>query len=371
MTTVIAADGDAVRLTSSSALRENTPRPLLDAPRAAVFDWTVEDVQQHVFLLVWVCGVPVHVRYVTQLLQHSAMGRSAPDGASPAAYIAAAQRDVMRTVYERGRKVDAGLCAWPTTQALAPRPPTLSFLVPLGVAEVAPADVEAKTGARTTKDSEEDDKKVCSRGPRTASRTEEGAAEAPLRTSVVRTEGAGSLSAPPASAVQAVAVAPDAAFSNVTALALYAPAEGEASRGTATSPQPPSSLPFPAPVDPAWCSRAYWTAVSQAKQWADRFLESDTAQGAAPHRQAGPALPPSTLTPASSAPVQAAEELQPERKRQRGNGGATPARVETVIVDAEDDVVEDVKAGKSHAGAAVSSTTKANTAIIIIDSDDE
>lgn len=350
-----AADGDAVRLTSSSALRENTPRPLFDAPRAAVSGWTVEDVQQHVFLLVWVCGVPVHVRYVTQLLQHSAMGRSASDGASPAAYIAAAQRDVMRTVYERGRKVDAGLCAWPTTQALAPRPPTLSFLVPLGVAEVAPADVEAKTGARTTKDGEEEDKKACSRGSRTASRT----------------EGAGSLSAPPASAVQAVAVAPDAAFSNVTALALYAPAEGEASRGTATSPQPPSSLPFPVPVDPAWCSRAYWTAVSQAKQWADRFLESDTAQGAAPHRQAGPALPPSTLTPASSAPVQAAEEPQPERKRQRGNGGATPARVETVIVDAEDDVVEDVKAGKSHAGAAVSSTTKADTAIIIIDSDDE
>ncbi|KAG8348682.1 hypothetical protein ERJ75_001670100 [Trypanosoma vivax] len=35
--------------------------------------WSLPDVRQHIFLLVWVCSVPVHLRYVVQLLRASAV----------------------------------------------------------------------------------------------------------------------------------------------------------------------------------------------------------------------------------------------------------------------------------------------------------
>ncbi|KAH9586220.1 hypothetical protein LSM04_001012 [Trypanosoma melophagium] len=38
-----------------------------------VAGWLVPDVRRHLFLLVWVCGIPVHIRYVVHLLRISAV----------------------------------------------------------------------------------------------------------------------------------------------------------------------------------------------------------------------------------------------------------------------------------------------------------
>ncbi|CCD15899.1 unnamed protein product [Trypanosoma congolense IL3000] len=37
-----------------------------------VSGWLASDIRRHIFILVWVCGVPVHVRYIIQLLRMSA-----------------------------------------------------------------------------------------------------------------------------------------------------------------------------------------------------------------------------------------------------------------------------------------------------------
>ncbi|ORC84325.1 uncharacterized protein TM35_000461440 [Trypanosoma theileri] len=38
-----------------------------------VAGWLVPDVRRHLFLLVWVCGIPIHIRYVIHLLRISAV----------------------------------------------------------------------------------------------------------------------------------------------------------------------------------------------------------------------------------------------------------------------------------------------------------
>ncbi|CBH18385.1 hypothetical protein, conserved [Trypanosoma brucei gambiense DAL972] len=38
-----------------------------------VSGWLIPDIRRHVFVLVWCCGVPVHVRYIIQLLRMSSV----------------------------------------------------------------------------------------------------------------------------------------------------------------------------------------------------------------------------------------------------------------------------------------------------------
>lgn len=56
--------------------RTSWPSAALPSPSSALdrfTTWLVPEVEQHVFCLVWVCGVPVHYRYVMELLRHTAV----------------------------------------------------------------------------------------------------------------------------------------------------------------------------------------------------------------------------------------------------------------------------------------------------------
>jgi hypothetical protein len=304
-------DYDAVvQLSSSSLLQDFAPFTTVGAHPATVSRWTLDDVQHHIFFLVWVCGIPVHVRYVAHLLQHSAVGMSG---------VATAQKSVLAPVYQRGCSVNAKLRTWPATRALAPLSTPLSFLVPLGVAE---AGCTATSAAH----------------------------------------------------VRAVAVEPADDFTNVAALALYAVAEGNmASCGTA-SPIPLSSRVTPVgavAVEPTWCSRAYWTAVSQARQWVDRFSQTSmtdaTSAGVGHPTVFSPAC---TLVP----PVPPRSAQAPPRRR-RTRDHTTPVPAETVIVDAEEDDEGELAAFTNlplprTSGADVNAA-KTETTVIVVDSDDE
>lgn len=369
------ADVNAVvHLTSSTQLQSNTALP------AAVAHWTLTDVQQHVFFMAWVCGFPVHARYVAQLLQRSVVGVS-HSASTRADWIDVAQRDVLMPVYERGTRVNAAVCRWPASEAFAPTPSSLSFLVPLGIAEGVAA-------APTITQGEDEASKLG-----TFNGTGEIRATAkPDNANNVVTDGAerqedrrGALpsSSSSSSAIQAVAVVPDALFTNVTALALYSAVEADtAQNGSIESSYLPKSsaastaLPR-APVNAAWCSRAYWTAVSHAKQWIELLSWTSSAPV--------PSFPPRTLQPAPTA--EPASGLR-ERKRRR-SGGVPPATEAFVVVDAEEDDGGENEVDARHAAApllhdlsaekmpsrvnasAAKSAREEEDAVIIIDSDDE
>ncbi|KAK7197371.1 hypothetical protein NESM_000684500 [Novymonas esmeraldas] len=142
--------------------------------------WSLAEVQDHIFFAVWVCGVPVHVRYVAHILAHSAVA-TAVDLSDTVSLVALAQHAVLAPVHRRAQQLRNTLASWPAAAAEA-----LSEVVLLGVRDSA--EVEAATPA----------------GPSPPP------PPAP-RTTVVR----------------AGVVVPDECFANVTAVALCAPAERE------------------------------------------------------------------------------------------------------------------------------------------------
>ncbi|KPA77700.1 hypothetical protein ABB37_07028 [Leptomonas pyrrhocoris] len=351
-------DNSVVHLSSSAHLRGGAPLTTLGPRRPPLSRWTVDDVQQHVFFVVWVCGIPVHVRYIAELLQHSTVGKShAGAASSPMNYAAIAQQVILAPVCERGRRVGTTLCAWPTTGAFAPLSTALSFLVPLGIAEAT------STAARASAEDEDEEETPTENTDRrrSAATTPNVQPETTVTREVRCTEASGG-----ASVVRAVAVEPDEHFANVMALALYSPADRRvALRAAPASTAAPSHLSEP--VDPAWCSRAYWTAVRQGQQWADRFAASDVAEddtdGGGEKSPANHAAPPScTLVP----PVPASSSVRAERRRRRGDASPAPAPVETVIIDAEEGVEGPLKRNGTSA-----STVKAAEPVIVVDSDDE
>ncbi|ESL10290.1 hypothetical protein TRSC58_01980 [Trypanosoma rangeli SC58] len=54
--------------------KQQLPSDYRSAPFALkVAGWLVPDVRRHLFLLLWICGVPIHVQYVVHLLRMSAV----------------------------------------------------------------------------------------------------------------------------------------------------------------------------------------------------------------------------------------------------------------------------------------------------------
>ncbi|KPI85666.1 hypothetical protein ABL78_5287 [Leptomonas seymouri] len=360
-------DGTVMPLTSSTLLQESTPSKAFSLHRTPLPRWTAEDIRQHVFFLLWVCGIPVHVRYVAHLLQHSAVGQShAGAAASPASYPAMAQRDVLAQVHQRGGDVNSALRAWPSTSAFAPVSPLLSFIVPLGIAEATTAAAAAAAEA-TQKERAEGVKEAKSSAEscRSGAMTPKPQQVATASGETHDVDELTAASSPSACTVQAVAVEPEEGFANVMALALYSPAEG-ANRQVGS-------------VDPSWCSRAYWTAASQSQNWIACFSKSGIAEEGEEEvlrNGAASAAPPlRTLVPSAPASSNA------NTKRKRRQADASPAPVETVIVDAEDEVMQPNTAGVAAAASGPSApskiitatfkSAKAEVAVIVIDSDDE
>lgn len=344
-------NGGVVHLSSSSARSSSVALSTQRVHRAPVSCRTAEDVRQHIFYVVWVCGMPVHVRYVAQLLQRGAVASSA---AATVDFTAMAQHAVFRPVYERGSCVQAALAAWPGTVD----PPLLSSasstLVPLGVEDVPhTAPMSCASGSTTISFGTR-----CATGERNkgADDNKDEGGEAPAAAAA-----AAALqhdpSSPSGAAVRPVAVVPAPHFSNVVALALYSPSEGH----TTSISRSKGSL-----VDPDWCARAYWTAARHAQQWLAHHTLGDAAESRVREPRSN-ALLRCTLVPASS----------PARKERRGTQSHdAAAAAAAVVIDADDDAIEVQEGGVARVAVPAVTRRRARSAVaddevIVIDSDDD
>ncbi|KAG5484673.1 hypothetical protein CUR178_07264 [Leishmania enriettii] len=334
-----AAAGDAVVLSSSPD--DDSPPSMIRLTPTQVAKWTLKDVENHIFFVVWVCGIPVHVQYIVHLLEHSTVsagrGREqAPHARSTSeSLIAMAQADVLEPVCRRAAGLRHVLSRWPITATLPdPRSHEPSELVSLGVLSVAPEN--------------------------------EGCEIRPAECGECNEDG-GSVNATASSSsscftILAGAVTPAKRFVNVAALALCSPAERE---GASLSSKPSAT----------WCAQAYWTAVDQAQQWIALW----------PSSFSGAARDTNSLGRTGAMPGSAWPHLQPacawtSPRGKRLCGCDAPDTDDVIVVDEDEDEGE-----RRHNAGGASRTCRASSdalhrskglrreraEVVVIDSDED
>ncbi|KAG5486117.1 hypothetical protein LSCM4_06825 [Leishmania orientalis] len=332
-----AAAGDAVVLPSSPD--DDSHPSMIRLTPTQVAKWTLKDVENHIFFVVWVCGIPVHVQYIVHLLEHSTVSTGRGREQTPHArstresLIAMAQADVLEPVCRRAAGLRHVLSRWPITATLPdPRSHEPSELVSLGVLSVAP------------------EHEGCEIRP-----TERGECD----------EDGGSVKATASSssscfAIQAGAVTPAERFVNVAALALCSPAEREC----ASLSSKPSAT---------WCAQAYWTAVDQAQQWIAGW----------PSSSSGAARDTDSLGGTGAMPDSAWPHLQPEcawtsSRGKRPRGCDAPDTDDVVVVDEDEGEPRHNAGGAGLTSRAASDALHRSKAsrcemaeVVVIDSDED
>ncbi|KAG5506672.1 hypothetical protein JIQ42_06925 [Leishmania sp. Namibia] len=332
-----AAAGDAVVLPSSPD--DDSPPTMIRLTPTQVAKWTLKDVENHIFFVVWVCGIPVHVQYIVHLLEHSTVSAGRGREQTPhvrstrESLIAMAQADVLEPVCRRAAGLRDVLSRWPITATL-PHPGSHepSELVSLGVLTVAPEH--------------------------------EGRAIRPAECGECDEDG-GSVKATVSSfsscfTIQAGAVTPAERFVNVAALALCSPAERE---GASLSSKPSAT----------WCAQAYWTAVDQAQQWIAEW----------PSPSSGAVRDTDSLGGTGAMPDSAWPHLQPawawtSPRGKRLRGCDAPDTDDVVVVDADEGEPRHNAGGAGLTSRAASDALHRSKAsrremaeVVVIDSDED
>ncbi|CBZ24288.1 hypothetical protein LMXM_09_1315 [Leishmania mexicana MHOM/GT/2001/U1103] len=308
-----------------------------------VAQWTVKDVESHIFFMVWVCGIPVHVRYIVHILEHSTViarggGEQIPHGGSTRESLTAvAQADVLAPVCRRAAALRQVVSRWPIMATLhgLRNHESFSELVSLGVLSDEP-------------EHEGDAIRPAEGGQRW------------VHCGSIGSTAFSSTSSLPCTLLHAGAVTPAENFVNVAALALRSPAERE---GTSLSSEPSAT----------WCAQAYWTAVAQAQQWITRWptLSSDAVRNTdslggidAAAASAWPHLRPACTSTA------------PGRRRLRG--GDAPITSGVVVVDADEGDARGSTSGAGPTSSAANDAVRHSKAqrreaaeVVVIDSDDD
>ncbi|KAG5485563.1 hypothetical protein LSCM1_07652 [Leishmania martiniquensis] len=334
----VAAVSDAAALPSSP---EGIPTLGHCLTPQQVAQWTLQDVGRHIFFIVWVCGIPVHLQYILHVLEHSAAsaGRRSEQTShgrpTRESLIAVAQAGVFEPVCRRAAELRHALSRWPTTATLpTPGGRQSSELVALGVLSEAPE--HEGSGVRSADCGECDG--------------DGGNVKATASSTLYSSS----------CTIRAGAVTPAERFANVEALALCSPVEREGrSRFSAPSA--------------TWCAQAYWTALDQAQQWIARW----------------PLLPNGSVrvtdSPGGTGAMGTSAwlQLQPacaltvaRRKRLRGCG--TPVTDDVVVVDADEEKVQNSAGGagatSDTADGAVhhaKSPRREAAEVVVVDSDDD
>ncbi|GET86391.1 hypothetical protein LtaPh_0913551 [Leishmania tarentolae] len=335
-----AAASDVVVLPSSP--EEYSPLPTRRLTPERVARWALKDIEDHIFFMVWVCGVPVHVRYIVHILAHSAVaagqGREPiPHGGSTKESLTTvAQAGVLAPVCRRAAELCQAISRWPTMATLRDLPnKSLSELVTLGVLRDEPKNEDG--GIRLAEGAER--------------RFDGGSvgAAAPFHSS-----------SPSCSTIRAGAVTPAERFENVTALALCTPAERD---GTSRSFAPSAT----------WCARAYWTAFSQAQQWIAGW----------PTLFSGAMRHPDSLGGTDAASASAWLLLRPACTpntpgRRRLRGGDVSITEDVAVVDADEGDSQGSAGGVDTTSVAAKDVARNSKAqrreeaeVIVIDSDDD
>ncbi|CAC9455461.1 hypothetical protein LINJ_09_1371 [Leishmania infantum JPCM5] len=336
-----AAASDVVILPSSPD--DDSPMSTQGLTPERVAQWTLKDVENHIFFMVWVCGIPVHVRYIVHVLEHSAViarrgGEQIPHGGSTRESLTAvAQADVLAPVCRRAAELRQVVSRWPIMATLPDLQNHESFseLVSLGVLSEEP---EHEGGAI---------------------RPAEGG-ERWIHCGSAKATASSSTSSLSCSTVHAGAVTPAEGFANVAALALRSPAERD---GTSLSSEPSAT----------WCAQAYWTAWAQAQQWiagwptfcSDAVRNTGSLSGIdAAAASAWPHLRPACALTA------------PGRRRLRG--GDAPITSGVVVVDADEGDARGSTRGAGPTFSAANDAVRNSKAqrreaaeVVVIDSDDD
>ncbi|CAJ1018058.1 hypothetical protein, conserved [Leishmania lindenbergi] len=334
-----AAASDVVVLPSSS---EDSPTPAPRLAPAQVAQWTLKDVENHIFFVVWVCGIPVHLRYIVHLLEHSAVNagggrdQSPHFGSTKESLTAMAQADVLAPVCRRAAELRQVLFRWPITVTLSGLQSRESFseVVPLGVLSQVPKHED--DGIRHVEGGE----------------CQEDCGSFKLTAPV--------FSSASCSIIQAGAVTPAERFANVAALALCSPAE----RGSVSPTSAPSAT---------WCGQAYWTALTQAQQWIAEWPSFSSSSLGHTNSLGG-----TDATSASSwPPLLPACTLSASRRKHLRGGGA-PITDSVVVVDADEGETRESAGGAGSTSSTADDIVpnskvqlREEAEVVVIDSDED
>ncbi|KAG5510617.1 hypothetical protein JKF63_06915 [Porcisia hertigi] len=324
----------------SHSLDEDCPTAAQHLTPKQVAQWTLKDVATHVFFMVWVCGIPVHVQYIVPLLEHSGViprrGKEqlSQGGSARESLTAVAQADVLAPVCRRAAELSRAFSQWPNTGT-----PPLQFNHQL-FSELVPLGVVRKTGEHGGGDI-----RPVEGGERLGDYDTHKAMTAPF---------------PSYSTVQAGAVTPVENFANVTAVALCSPAE----RDGASMSSAPSAT---------WCAQAYWTAFSQAQQWIAAWPSASHSAGSST----------CSYGAAGCTSASAATHLQPARKSAFPNRKGPRCRDahaadQVVVVDADEETSWGTLRGAGAASRATEDNARAlkvqrceAAEVVVIDSDED